>query len=341
MGILLAALSRLYELVVRLRIAMYRLGIFRTVKVDGIRVISVGNLTVGGSGKTPLTMLIAELLKEHGSSVCVINRGYGRHSSEPVQVVSNGGEILADYPDASDEAMLCAQTLGNIPVISAPVRVEAIRKARTQLSAAVALLDDAFSHLAAARDKNILLIDALNPFGNGYLLPAGPLREPLSSMERADSIVITRMSAASAEKIVEIKKTISRHVRNAVPIFSCDINGEEVIEPDGARHNAGNFLAGRQVYLLSGIASPDQFEQMVKKLGSSVLDHFIYEDHHHFTDKEMVTILNVINNESLLITTEKDFIRLPSFAKKVAHRLKVKAKIKEKELGEFKKFLFL
>ena len=337
-GILLAALSRLYGLVVRLRIAMYRAGIFRTVAVESIRVISVGNITVGGSGKTPLTILIAELLKDEGS-VCVINRGYGRRSSKPVQVVSNGSELLADYPDASDEAVQCAGALENVPVISAPVRTQAIRLARDELSATVALLDDGFSHLAAGRDKNVLLIDAFNPYGNGYLLPAGPLREPLSSIARADCVVITRASTVSIEKIAGIKKTISLHARNGVPVFSCDINPEEVIEPGGVRHNANEFLAGRQLYLLSGIASPDQFERMVVKLGSSVLDHFVYEDHHHFTDKEMEEILNEKRNESLLLTTEKDFVRLPSFAKKNAHRLKIKAKFKEEESAEFKKFL--
>jgi len=338
-GILLTLSSRLYEAVVRIRLLMYRLSVFRTVRVDGIRIISVGNLTVGGSGKTPVTMLIAELLRDAGNSVCVINRGYGRLSSEPVQLVSNGGEPRASYPQASDEALLCAQTLGTVPVISAPKRAAAIRAARDQLGAAVAVLDDAFSHLAAARDKNILLVDAVNPFGNGCLLPAGALREPLSSMGRADCIVITRAGAVSGEERAEIKKVISGHARPGVPVFSCDINAEEVIEPDGARHNANDFLAGRQVCLLSGIASPDQFERMVRMLDSSVLDHFVYEDHHHFTEKEMETILNAKGKGQLLITTEKDFIRLPSFAKKVAHRLKVKVKFKKEEMSEFKKYL--
>ena len=213
------------------------------------------------------------------------------------------------------------------------------RTARDQLGATVAVLDDAFSHLAAARDKNILLVDALNLFGNGCLLPAGPLREPLSSIARADCIVITRAGAVSDEERAGIKKVIGDHARPGVPVFSCDINAEEVIGPDGARHNANDFLAGRQVCLLSGIASPDQFERMVRTLGSSVLDHFVFDDHHHFTDKEMETVLNKKGKERLLITTEKDFIRLPSFAKKVAHRLKVKAKIKNEEMGGFEKYL--
>jgi len=339
-GVLLAALSRLYEAVVRIRLSMYRRGIFGTAKVDGIRVISVGNLTVGGSGKTPVTMLIAQLLKDAGKKPCVISRGYGRRSKEPVQLVSDGGELLADYPDASDEAVLCANTLRCVPVLCAPKRTAAIRTARDSLGAAVAVLDDAFSHLSAFRDKNILLIDALNPFGNGCLLPAGPLREPLSSIKRADCIVITRMSAASAEKVDELKKMLTGQKRSDVRIFSCDIDAEEVIEPDDSHHDAKKFLSGRQVYLLSGIASPDQFEEMVRKLDSTILDHFAYEDHHHFTNEETARAMNAIDKESLLLTTEKDFIRLPSFAKKIACRLKVKAKVKEEELSELKKFIF-
>ena len=340
-GILLIVLSRLYAAVVQIRLSMYRFGIFRKVRVRGIRVISVGNLTVGGSGKTPVAMLIAQLLKDAGENLCVISRGYGRRSREPVQMVSNGDGLLTDYPDASDEALLCAQTLMGVPVVCAPKRAQAIRAARDKVGATVAVLDDAFSHLAAFRDKNILLIDALNPFGNGYLLPAGPLREPLSSAKRADCIVITRASAATRENIDEIKKMMSRYARGSVPVFECDIVAEEVIGPDDTHHDAKKFLSGRHLYLLSGIASPNQYEEMVRQLGSTIIDHFVYEDHHPFTDKEMETLLNAVSKESLLITTEKDFIRLPSFAKKVAYRLKVKAKIKEEELNEFKNFLLL
>jgi tetraacyldisaccharide 4'-kinase len=281
------------------------------------------------------------MLKETGEKVAVISRGYGRRSREPVQVVSDGAGPLASYPDASDEAMLCAQTLEGLPVISAPGRTEAIRTARDTFGASVALLDDGFSHLAAGRDKNILLLDAVNPFGNGQMLPAGPLREPLSSIARADAVIITRAGAATPERIVEIKKDVKSRAHGGIPVFTCDINAEDVIDPGGARHAAKKFLNGRRVCLLSGIASPEQFEQMVKKLCSSITEHFAYEDHHRFTDEEIKTLLDDKPEGSLLLTTEKDFIRLPAFAKKVAHRLTISAKINEEEPGDFIKYLLL
>lgn len=338
-GLPLIVIAIIYGLFVRARLLMYRLGIFRSSAVEGIRVISVGNITVGGSGKTPVAISIARLLKELGGKPAVISRGYGRLSREPVQVVSDGSRLLETYPEAGDEAVMCAENLTGIPVICSPKRVEAIRTARDTYGAKAIVLDDGFSHLAARRDKNILLVNALDPFGNGYLLPAGPLREPLSSIERADTVVITRAGAVTPEKIDEIKKKVKAYTSRNIPFFTCDIEPVEVIEPGGARYDAKEFLNGRETSLISGIASPGQFEEMVRALGSLPVEHFSYEDHHRFNDEELKSVLNNKSKSSTLLTTEKDFVRMPGFVKKFAHRLTVSAKINEDEPGSFQKFL--
>ena len=338
-GLPLIAIAIIYGLFMDLRILMYRLGIFRTYRMEGVRVISVGNITVGGSGKTPVAMMITRMLQEAGEKPAVVSRGYGRLSREPVQVVSDGNRLLETYPEAGDEAVMCAENLTGIPVICSPKRMKAIRTARDTYGAKAIVMDDGFSHLSVWRDKNILLVNALDPFGNAYLLPAGPLREPLSSIERADTVIITRASAVAPEKIDEIKKKVKACTARTIPFFTCDIEPVEVIEPGGARYDAKEFLNGRETSLISGIASPGQFEAMVKALGSSPVEHFSYEDHHRFNDEELKSVLDNKSKSSTLLTTEKDFIRMPGFVKKFAHRLTVSVKINEDIPGSFQKFL--
>lgn len=338
-GLLLIVIAIIYGLFMHLRILMYRLSVFRSVAVEGVRVISVGNITVGGSGKTPVAMMITRMLQEAGEKPAMVSRGYGRLSREPVQVVSDGNRLLETYPEAGDEAVMCAENLTGIPVVCSPKRVEAIRTARDTFGAKAIVLDDGFSHLSVWRDKNILLVDAIAMFGNGYLLPAGPLREPYSAIRRADAVVITRANCVDQERVNEILLTVKRLALPGVLFFTCDIEPEEVIEPGGARHSAKEFLNGRETLLISGIASPDQFEAMVRALGSSPVEHFSYEDHHRFNDEELKSVLDNKSKNSTLLTTEKDFVRMPGFVKKFAHRLTVSAKINEDEPGSFQKFL--
>ncbi len=180
LGALFVLLSFVFGAAVRLRILLYSTGIIGGKRAYGVRVISIGNLTVGGTGKTPVCMMLARMLP----GAAIVSRGYGRKSREPVQVVSDGRKVLGVYPDAADEALLCAHELKTVPVICAPRRIRGIRAAWAMFGTRTVVLDDAFSHLAVGRDKNILLVDALDPFGGGKLFPAGRLREPLSSAKR-------------------------------------------------------------------------------------------------------------------------------------------------------------
>ena len=331
-------LSFLYSLAVRLRLLLYRVGVLRSRRIDGVFVVSVGNLTVGGTGKTPVTIMIAKMAAAINKNVAVVSRGYGRRSNEAVQIVSNKTEILSLYPDASDEAALCAQELKGIPMICAPKRVDGIKAARDMFKADFVILDDAFSHLSAHRDVNLLLVDAVDVFGDGFMLPAGRMREPLKSAARADAVIITRANYATSN-IIGIEKLIHGAAGKNIPVFLCNMVTDSLIDPDGDTRPF-DFLKGKKVVLLSAIASPGQFEETVRGLGAEVSMHHAFDDHHNFSEEEIKTLTDKAGKETILLTTQKDFIKLP-LACKMAYKnlfyiVKIAAKIEKKDMERFK-----
>jgi len=334
LGFFFILLSFLYGIAVRLRLFLYSTGILRTKKVEGIKTISIGNLTVGGTGKTPVTMLVARMA---GNGCAIVSRGYGRRSQEPAQVVADGKKFLAEYPAAADEALMCALELKTVPVICAPCRVEGIRVAARQFNAKTVILDDAFSHLAAYRDKNILLVDAHDPFGGDHLLPAGRLREPLSSVRRADAVVITRANQVNAGRLEGIRQKLGPRLKNGTPIFSCDIIADSIIDPSGQKHPARDFLAGKNVRLVSGIASPTQFESTISSLGANVLSHDEFPDHHPFSLGDIARVTGQVHAGEVLLTTQKDLVRVPQNSRGGFHALSISAQMREEDA--FKRWL--
>src|SRR6266436_4083268 len=213
----LAPLGRLYGVAMKTRRALYRSGRLHVHKL-GAPVISVGNLTTGGTGKTPLVAWIARELAHTGQRVCILTRGYGRRSAGTRVVVSDGVEIISDAAQAGDEPLLLAETLkGLAAVISDADRVSAARWAVEHLHSGVFVLDDGLQHLGVARNLNILTIDATNPWGNRKLLPAGILRESPSELARANCIVITRADDANAVEKLRSEIAARSH---EIPIFS-------------------------------------------------------------------------------------------------------------------------
>ncbi len=319
-GAFFMPLSWLYGAGVRARLALYGAGLLPSKKVDGIRVVSIGNLTVGGTGKTPVAVMLASMLEKPA----IVSRGYGRASAEPVQLVSDGKGAIAPYPDAADEALVCAAALPRVPVICAPRRVDGIRAVRDAFGAKTAILDDAFSHLAAARDKNILLVDALDPFGGEKMLPAGRLREPLSSARRADAVLITRANMADEQAVARIRRRLAGLLRPDTPVFECTIAAESVITPAGETAAAEKILRGAAVTLASGIARPAQFEETVKRFGATVMRHHIFADHHRFTDAELAAVTG-----GMLLTTQKDAARMTQEHRQRFHLLTLQAAVRE------------
>ena len=186
--LILSFLSLFYRSVVNLKNRMYDCGIFKQTRFP-CKVISIGNITVGGTGKTPTVIMLAKSLKEKGYRPAVLSRGYGGKAKAPVNVVSDGSKILMEQIEAGDEPILIARAAEGIPVLTGPERIDTARFAIENLKANVLILDDAFQHRRIFRDVDIVILDRELPFGNGFLLPRGPLREPTTALNRAHFII--------------------------------------------------------------------------------------------------------------------------------------------------------
>src|SRR5688500_1452582 len=234
-SLVLPPLSALYGAVTRTRLKLYQRGTFQTTKLER-PVISVGNITAGGTGKTPLIEWVARMLAGAGKNVCILTRGYGRENPQRQVIVSDGKTILATPSEAGDEPYLLAtKLLGSAAVICNADRISAGRYAIESFGTDCFILDDGFQHLRLARDLNIVTIDATNPWGGGQLLPYGRLREPLSGLRRADCVVLTRCDQTETENLETLKAEIRDLIRG--PLF------ESVMRPLHKPHSTDPVAA--------------------------------------------------------------------------------------------------
>ena len=241
---LLSPFGWLYGRAANARNALYDRGVFTSHSL-GAKAISIGNITVGGTGKTPLVALVAEILAENGDKICILTRGYGRENPRERVLVSDGESVLVDAKTGGDEPVeLAHKLLGNAVVIADADRVAAAKWALEKFGVSAFVLDDGFQHRRAKRDLDIVCIDATVPFGGGNVLPAGQLREPLENLKRADAIVITR--ANFAENIEDLKSQISDLNREA-PLFLLEnsIAGLQTLEDFHAKTQSSQSAAGR------------------------------------------------------------------------------------------------
>jgi tetraacyldisaccharide 4'-kinase len=310
----LAPLGRLYGVAMKTRRALYRSGQLHVHEL-GAPVISVGNLTTGGTGKTPLVAWIARELAQSGQRVCILTRGYGRRSAGTRVVVSDGVEIISDAAQAGDEPLLLAETLkGLAAVISDADRVSAARWAVEHLNSGVFVLDDGFQHLRVDRNLNILTIDATNPWGNRKLLPAGILRESLSEMKRAECIVITR--ADDPNRTEELRREIAAQTHGS-PIFSSRMRLSSM---RAVRDEIGQPLIDREeiralrIAAFCGLGNPESFFSLLQRGGYELAHTQIFRDHHEYTQSDIDRIAreSVARGAQGLLTTAKDEVKLRS-----------------------------
>lgn len=311
----LIPLSAIYSAVTRTRLAAYRRGWFSVSKLPA-PVISVGNLTTGGTGKTPLVERVCRMLINPGAAeagregkrVCVLTRGYGRDDPKTQVVVSNGIELLAGERDAGDEPFLLAKNLlGIAAVIANPNRVAAGEWAVEKLNTEVFVLDDGFQHLSLARDLDIVTIDATNPWGGGSLLPYGRLREPRDGLSRADCVVITR--ADQVEELASIRAAVERLA--AVPIFTSrmltsgirNLNGQSVVRKN---------ILSRPLVAFCGVGNPQSFFDHLRREGARLAFTRTFADHHNYNQSELDALVREAKAAGAegLITTAKDAIKL-------------------------------
>ena len=311
----LAAVGTVYGGAVRLRTAAYEKGLVETRRLP-CAVVSVGNLTVGGTGKTPLTMFLARLLQSWGWRTVVVSRGYGGTASAKGGIASDGHRIRMSSTECGDEPAMMAAMLPGIPVIVDRRRHRGGRLAVDRFQAQVVLLDDAFQHLQLHRDLNLVLMDSARPLGNGRLLPGGPLREPAWALERADAVIWTRRADRRSESVPH--GGCKGLIRTGRPQFSCrHVPGRVRLY---ARRSSEQWtpelppevLGGRRIFAFSAIADNRGFRETLDKLGARIVGYCDYPDHHRYSlaDIEAVGRKAAVKRAALMVTTEKDFARI-------------------------------
>lgn len=295
--------SVLYGLVLKLRAWVYAAGLFGTHRLPR-PVISIGNITVGGTGKTPITAHIARKLIAQGLKVCVISRGYGGSLEGSVALVSDGVTIF-EKPEASgDEPYLLASTVPGLCVVIGSNRYQAGLLAMDLLQPDIFLLDDGFQHLRLHRDLNILLLDARMPRGNGHILPAGPLREPWGATQRAQLQIFTRSSGSMAQQTDTIPSCYARYLLTSFQ----QVNSGETIPLA--------VLQQQNILAIAGIAKPESFFQGLQDIGITPAGTLALGDHQAYDQATVAAISQVAaeSGASWVVTTEKDAVKLAQTA---------------------------
>jgi tetraacyldisaccharide 4'-kinase len=297
-------LSVPYGGAVRLRTLFYSLGLLNPKRLP-CPVISVGNITVGGTGKTPLVMALAKGLKARGISVAILSRGYkGKRPSEPS--VSDGRITFLSPEESGDEPFLMAKALKGIPILVGKNRFVSGRVALQRFGVRGLLLDDGYQHLQLHRDIDILLIDSRIGFGDHHLLPRGILREPLTHLRRAHLFLLTKVENPETCQYLEAK--LHQLVRSSL-VFHSDYEPLGLIGP-GDEWEKLHSLKGKRVLALSGIADPGYFSSLLRKCGMDIVEEVIFPDHHLYTTKDLTSIREKANALDWVVTTEKDMVKL-------------------------------
>jgi len=314
----LLGISQAYAVGIRLRSLFYDHRVF-TVKQLPCVVISVGNVTVGGTGKTPMTIYLAEMLTHAGFRIVVLSRGYGGRAENTGGMVSDGQQILMTADDCGDEPYMMARRLETVPVVVGKDRFRSGMMAVRRFRPHVILLDDAFQHRRLARDLDLVLLDAAHPFGNGHLLPRGILREPRTSLGRGHAVVFTRTPETGLPLAGDLRRLIQ-----SKPVFYADHRPKivHIISADSQRNTEAaklsldkdlSFLKGRQALAFSGIARNQDFFEILKAAACQLVDEAGFPDHHRYARNDIRQIQRSAQNRhaDCLVTTEKDYRRMP------------------------------
>ena len=310
--------SYLYEYGVRLKLAMYNIGLKKKEKLNCC-VISIGNITVGGTGKTPTAQKMADLIKRMGYRVVILNRGYRSHWEKEIGVVSDGNKIFMTAYEAGDEAYLMAKTLPGIPVVIGKNRAITGKYAVEKLNAEVIIMDDGYQHWHLERDLDVVLVDTLNMFGNGCVLPRGMLREPLENLNRGDLFLLTKTDQSSVLSRMQLRKTIEKYNAKAPVVESVHHPKNFVEIADWYKGITQNHMElsefeGKNVMVFSAIGNPSSFEQTLSSIGLNIKEAVRYPDHHDYGMLEMQYIIERASSQKAvaMVTTSKDAVKIPT-----------------------------
>lgn len=301
-----------YEFAARVRLWCYERGWFRTQRLPR-PVISVGNLTVGGTGKTPVVMHLVERLTAQGQRVAVLSRGYRRRSQAPQLLVSDGQRVLVGPEEAGDEPYLIARRCPHAVVAVGADRYALGQWVLSRLPVDCFLLDDGFQHVQLHRDVNLLLVDATDLAGIQAALPIGRLREPLSAAARATAIVITRVG--TEQDADQVWRLVQQACGSLSPPLLVGFPAEEFRRVGGEEQRPLDAFRGRSAVIFSGIGNSESFHALVEGLGVTVVETLAFPDHVHYTDGMVETIRSKAKacGVDLLVTTEKDADKVAPF----------------------------
>jgi len=316
-GFFLLVVSMFYLFAVKIRFFLYKINFFRSRKLPCF-VISVGNLTVGGTGKTPMTIKLVELICNLGYKVAVLSRGYKGELEKETGIVSDGLKMFYGPEASGDEPFMMALAL-KVPVAVGGNRYKAGMKLVNEFSPDIIILDDGFQHLKLKRDLDVLLMDYKNPTGNNYILPRGPLRETVSSISGCDALIYTRSDRGRDSEGEESFSKLEAFSRGKpffktihVPyIYGVVPKGNESCHKGGLTGNDFDSLKGKKALVFSGIARNSDFRHTVQGFGCEIKGFLEFPDHHRYCDRDFdhVSRLSIESGVDYILTTEKDYVR--------------------------------
>jgi tetraacyldisaccharide 4'-kinase len=314
MSFALAPFSLVFDALTRARTRLYRSGVFKTERV-GVPVISVGNLTTGGTGKTPLVEWVARAVASEGLQACVLTRGYGREDESRRVVVSDGVSVHASVREGGDEPVLLAESLAGVAsVVCDRDRVSAALWAREHLGAQAFVLDDGFQHMRIARDLDMVTLDATAPWGGGHLLPWGRLREPVTALARADCVVITRSDLST--DLERLRAQVARLTGAHVVASRVRTRGlrriVDAAQAESARVGVESHAAPGPFAAFCAVGNPRAFFEQLRKEGFDLRHTRAFPDHHNYASAEIETLAREAEHAGAraLLTTAKDAVKL-------------------------------
>ncbi len=299
----------LYGAIMTLRAFLYRKGLFKK-RHPGVPVISVGNLTMGGTGKTPMTVYLAELLRE--KNPVIVSRGYRGGSSDKINVVSDRDGLLMDAKEAGDESYLLADKLPGVPVVTGPNKRLAAEYAVIHFNPGLVIVDDGFQHLALRRDLDMVLFKVDSFLGNNRVFPGGDMREPLKALNRADCFVLNCVNEGNQARAKAIEKALEKRFPG-IPVFTAAYRPTGIVDRNNGQLTVKE-IRGKKYFGFCGLADPSYFQQIIENNGIELTGFQVYPDHHFYSEKDLQKITDAAESTGAegLITTEKDMVKLRS-----------------------------
>lgn len=303
--------SPIYASAMQIRSRLYENDIFKVERLS-VPVISIGNLTMGGTGKTPTVRLICQIFKNKGFSPAIISRGYGGSAKEAINIVTDGTDILLEPEEAGDEPYMLASSLKGVPVLTGKKRILPCQYAIETFGCDLLLLDDGFQHMSVHRDLNLVLFNATTLAGRSKVFPGGELREPFSALERADAFILTGVTEKNSSNAKEFSEFLHKNWSQS-PVFETVNTIDGIYDVEG--NTAESVLSSHIFFAFSGIAHPKRFLMSLNETDIALKGHLQLKDHSTYSKDLMLKIIKEATDAgaSALITTEKDIVKLKNY----------------------------